>query len=53
MGLQYYADMKDSTLSDLLRKNSLKNENQLAAFSDYSRQYFTDTGRSTGEYIIF
>ena len=23
------------------------------AFSDYSRQYFTDTGRSTGEYIIF
>ena len=53
MGLRYYADTKDAPLSDLLRQGSIKTENQLMAFSDSSWQYFPDTGRSAGAYIIF
>ena len=34
--LKYYADMKDSPLSDLLIQYSNNTENQLMAFSDYS-----------------
>ena len=40
-------------VSDLLRQASIKIENQLIDFSDYNWQDFPDTGRSTGEYIIF
>ena len=53
MGLKYYADMNDAPLSDLLRQASIKTDNQLMAVSDYSWQYCPDSGRSTGEYIIF
>ena len=53
LGLKFYADMNDSPLSDLLREARIKNENQLVTFSDSSWQDFPDTGRSTGEYIIF
>ena len=53
LGLKYYADMNDAPVSDLLRQDSIKTENQLMAFSDSSWKYFPDTGRSTGEYIIF
>ena len=53
LGLNYYADMKDALLSDLLRQDNIKNEYQFTAFSDYSWLYFTDTVRSTGAYIIF
>ena len=53
LGLNYYADMKDVPLSDLLRKNSTNTENQLMAFSDSSWKDCPDTGRSTGSYIIF
>ena len=52
LGLKYYADMNDAPLSDLLRQASIKNKNQLMAFSDSSWQYFPDTGISTGVYII-
>ena len=45
--------MKYAPLSDLLRKASTKTENKLMAFSDSSWQYCTDTGRSTGLYMIF
>ena len=45
--------MKDEPLSNLLRHANIKTENQLIAFSDSSWQDFTDTGRSTGSYIIF
>ena len=45
--------MKDAPLSRLLRKSSINTENQLIDFSDYSWQYFPNTGRSTGAYIIF
>ena len=45
--------MKDATLSDLLRKSSIKTENKLMAFSDYSCKYCTDTGRITGASVIF
>ena len=53
LGLKYYADMNDAPVTDLLRKYSIKNENQLMPFSDSSWQDCPDTGRSTGEYIFF
>ena len=49
----YYADVKDAPLYNLLRKANIKTDNQLMAFSDSSWQDFPDTGRSTGAYIIF
>ena len=36
LGLNYYYDMKDEPLSDLLRKASIKTKNQWKAFSDSS-----------------
>ena len=53
LGLNYYADMKDAPLYDLLRKANIKTENQLTAFSESSCKYCPDTVRSTGAYIIF
>ena len=53
LGLKYYVDMNDAALSDLFRQASITTEYQLMTFSDYSWQYFPDTGRSTGAYIIF
>ena len=51
--LNYYANMKDAPLSDLLSQASIKTENQLMAFSDYIWKYCTDTSRITGACIIF
>ena len=51
--LNYYADMKDAPLSDMLRQANIKTKNHFMAFSDYSWQDFPDTGRITGAYIIF
>ena len=45
--------MNASPVSDLLRQASIKTDNHLMDFSDYSLQDFLDTGRSTGAYIIF
>ena len=53
LGLEYYANINDAPVSDLLRQASIKTENHLMAFSDYSWQDFPDTGRSTGAYMIF
>ena len=53
MGLKYYADINDAPVSDILRQASINTENQLIAFSDHSWKDCPDTGRSTGEYIIF
>ena len=52
LDLNYYAHMKYSPLSDLLRQASIYTENQLISLSDYSWKDCTETGRSTGEYII-
>ena len=52
MGLKYYADMNDAPVTDLLIQDSIKTENHLMDFSDYSWQYCPDTGRSTGALII-
>ena len=52
-GLKHYADMKDASLSDLLIQASINTDNQLMDFYDYSRNDFSDTGRSTGAYVIF
>ena len=53
LSFKYYADMKDATLSDLLRQANIKTKNQLTTFSDFSWKYCPGTGRSTGAYIIF
>ena len=53
MGLKYYAEMKDSPLSCLLRQANINTENKLMGFSDYIWQYCIDTGKSTIAYIIF
>ena len=53
MGLKYYADMKYAPLSDLLMQASIKTEKQLMVLYDSSWNDFTDTGRSSGAYIIF
>ena len=53
LGLKYYADLNDAPVTDLLRQASIKTKNHLIDFSDSSWQYFPDTGRSTGAYIIF
>ena len=53
LGLKYYVDMNDAPVTELLIQASIKNENHLMTFSDYSWQDYLDTGRSTGECIIF
>ena len=45
--------MNDAPVSELLRQATIKTENHLMAFSDSSWQYFSDTGISSGEYILF
>ena len=51
--LNYYAEMKDAPLSDLLIQSSIKTENQLMDLSGSSWKDFQDTFRSTRAYIIF
>ena len=53
LGFKYYAEMNDAPVIDLLIQSSIKTENHLMDFSDSSWQYFPDTVRSTGAYIIF
>ena len=53
LGLKYYDNINDAPVSGIQRQDSIKTENQFKAFSDSSWQEFPDTGRSTGEYIIF
>ena len=45
--------MNDAPVTDLLRQASIKTENQLMDFSDYSWQDCPDTERSIEAYIIF
>ena len=52
-GLKYYDDMNDAPVSELLRQAIINTENQYMALSDSSCKYCTNTGRSTGSYIIF
>ena len=51
--LKYYVNMNDAPVNELLRQASIKIENHLIDFSDYSWQDCPDTGRITGAYIIF
>ena len=53
MVLRYYADLNDAPVTDLLRQANIKTNKNLMAFSDSSWQDCTDTGRSTGAYIIY
>ena len=48
LGLKYEADMNDAPVSDMLRQASIKTENHLMAFYDYSWRDFPDTSRITG-----
>ena len=45
--------MNDGPVTDLLRQSSIKTDNNLMAVSNSSWQYFPDTGRSIGAYILF
>ena len=45
--------MNDATLSELLIQANINTENQLMDLSDSSWNYFPETARSTGAYIIF
>ena len=53
LGLKYYADLNDASVTDIMRHANITTKNHLMAFSDSSCQDCPDTGRSTGEYIIF
>ena len=48
LGLVYYSKIEDAPIYELLRKASIKNENQLMVFYDYIWQECTDTGGSKG-----
>ena len=52
MGLNYYDDMNNESLSDLLRQANIKTENQFMDFSYSIWQDFPDTDISIGAYII-
>ena len=52
MRLNYYAHMKDAPLSDLLRQDNIKTDNQLMAFSDSSWKDCSDTDSSTGAFSL-
>ena len=51
--MEYYDDIKDAPLYELLRQANIKTKNQLLMFYDSSWQDCPDTGRSTVAYIIF
>ena len=53
LGLKYYDDLNDAPVTDLLRQDNIKTNNNLMAFSDSSWQDCPDTGRTTGVYIIY
>ena len=53
LGLNYYPDMNDAPVTDLLRQASIKADNQLMSFSHYSWQDCPGTGIITRSYIIF
>ena len=53
LSLKYYAGLNDVPVTDLLRQVSIKTKNHLMNFSDSTWKYCSDTGRSTGAYIIF
>ena len=52
LGLNYYVDMNDAPVTELLRQASIKTENHLMAFYDSSRKDCPYTGKCTGAYII-
>ena len=51
--LKYYANIEDEPLSDLLRQNIIKTDNQLMVFSDSIWKDRPYTFISTVEYIVF
>ena len=53
LGLKYYADINDTTVTDLLMQANIKTKNHLMDFSYSSWRDCPETGRSTGAYIIF
>ena len=53
LGFNYYSEMKDAPLSDLLIQDSINTENQLVDFPYSIRRYCSDTGIITGSSIIF
>ena len=52
LGLEYYANIDDVPLSDLLRQAIIKTDNQLMVFSDSNRKDCPNTDIITGECIV-
>ena len=52
MCLKYHTDLNIAQITDILRQANIKTKNHLMDFYDSSWQDCTDTGRSTGAYII-
>ena len=53
MGLKYYDDTNGVPVTDLMRQDRIKTDNQLMAFSYYSWKDCPGTSISTGVYIVF
>ena len=50
MGLNYYADMNDAPVTDILKQANIKTKNNLMDFSNSSWQDCPDIGISAGAY---
>ena len=53
LDLNYYADLKDAPLSEMLRQPNIKTDYQVTALTYYIWKYFSYTVRSIGSYMIF
>ena len=53
LGLGFYAKIEYALLSDLLKQASIKIENQLMVLSNSSWEYYPNSSRITGAYIVF
>ena len=53
LGLKYYVDTNDASVSYRLRPAIIKTENQLMNFSYYCQKYVPETGRITEAYNYF
>ena len=51
MGLKYHDEMKDEPSYNLFIQGSIRTENQLMVFSDYSSKDVSEKDSSTGSYV--
>ena len=53
LGMKYYSKIEDAPLSEILRQEIIKTENQLMVFYDSIWKGLPYTGISKGAYILF